>query len=339
MNAEEKRQKKNEYQRNWRAKQKEANQTPSVISKPELNIVLQDIEPLKYKPKKAKPVPLKDSTVNTYVSKLRAFHKRMTGLPISQNVIDAIEGNEYDKKAIKDEFKYLYDRIEYIKENELNAIPNLCKLFTKIVGFVKLIKILTPIKWKIENALEVRRNETTIKEEDLISFDKQDLLQNANKLTDTYEKIMYLLMTLLPTRRLSDYRNMTYGESEGNYYDDDNMYIRDGFTKNKKSIVIKIPNEIVDILPHTGFILGKEYSQPILSRKFATLMEKIYGKQFGASDLRRMYLTHINKLTPSYLERKEVAEQLGHSVEEGMKYSMKIQASLLPAQAQAQDVQ
>lgn len=332
MDAEAKRQKKNEYQRNWRAKNKET--AEGVISKPELSIDLQDIEPLKYKPKKAKAVPLKDSTVNTYVSKLRAFHKRMTGLPLSQNTIDAIEGNEYDKKAIKDEFKYLYDRIEYIKENELNAIPNLCKIFTKFVGFVKLIKILTPIKWKIENALEVRRNETTIKEEDLISFDKQDLLQNANKLTDTYDKIMYLLMTLLPTRRLSDYRNMTYGESEGNYYDDDNMYIRDIATKNKKSIVIKIPNEIIDILPHTGFILGNEYSQPLLSRKFAMLMEQIYGKKFGASDLRRMYLTYINKQTPSYLERKDLADQLGHSVEEGMKYSMKVQAQ---AQAQEQD--
>lgn len=325
MDAEAKRQKKNEYQRNWRAKNKET--VEGVISKPELDIDLQNTEPLKYKPKKAKAVPLKDSTVNTYVSKLRAFNKRMTGLPLSQNIIEAIQGNEYDKKAIKDEFKYLYDRIEYIKENELNAIPTLCKIFTKIVGFVKLIKILTPIKWKIEEALEVRRNESVIKEEDLISFDKQDLLQNANKLTNTYEKIMYLLMTLLPTRRLSDYRNMTYGVGEGNYYDDENMYIRDIATKNKKSIVIKIPTEIVDILPHTGFILGNEYSQPLLSRKFALLMEQIYGKQFGASDLRRMYLTYINKQTPSYLERKDLADQLGHSVEEGMKYSLKVQQS------------
>ena len=325
MDAEAKRQKKNEYQRNWRAKNKGT--AEGVISKPVLDIDLQNTEPLKYKPKKAKAVPLKDSTVNTYVSKLRAFHKRMTGLPLSQNIIDAIEGNEYDKKAIKDEFKYLYNKIEYIKEKELNAIPTLCKIFTKIVGFVKLIKILTPIKWKIETALELRRNESVIKEEDLISFDKQDLLQNANKLTDTYEKIMYLLMTLLPTRRLSDYRNMTYGESNGNYFDDDNMYIRDIATKNKKSIVIKIPTEIVDILPHTGYILGNEYSQPLLSRKFAMLMEEIYGKKFGASDLRRMYLTYINKQTPSYLERKDLADQLGHSVEEGMKYSLKVQES------------
>lgn len=331
MDAEAKRQKKNEYQRNWRAKNKGT--AEGVISKPELSIDLQNTEPLKYKPKKAKTVPLKDSTVNTYVSKLRAFHKRMTGLPLSENVIDAIEGNEYDKKAVKDEFKYLYDRIEYIKENELNAIPTLCKIFTKFIGFVKLIKILTPIKWKIENALEVRRNETTIKEEDLISFDKQDLLQNANKLTDSYEKIMYLLMTLLPTRRLSDYRNMTYGESNGNYYDDENIYIRDIATKNKKSIVIKIPTEIVDILPHTGYILGFEYSQPLLSRKFAMLMEKIYGRQFGASDLRRMYLTIINRSGASYLERRDVADAVGNSVEETVKYSMKIKA-----QAQEQDV-
>lgn len=320
---EEKRRKKAEYQRNWRAKNK--TDTVSIITKPVLQVSLDNTEPLKYKPKRAKKVELKNSSVATYTSKLRAFHKRMTGLLLSQNTIDAIEGGEYDKKALQDEFKYLYEKVEFIKENEMKAIPNLCKVFTKFAGFVKLVKILTPIKRNIETAEEVRRNEAIIGEEDMISFDKNEVLKNALKLTDDYEKIMYLLMMLIPTRRLDDYRTMTFNANKGNYFDDDNMYIKSTDTKNKKSIVIKIPNEIIDIVPRSGYILGYEYSQPAMSVKFASVMQKIYGKKITALDLRRIYLTTINKTAPSYLERKDIADAVGHSVEESIKYSLKVE--------------
>lgn len=325
MDAEEKRRKKTEYQRLWRARQKGTAVVEPVISKPELEVILDDTTPLKYKPKRAKAIPLKQNTINTYVSKLRAFHRRMTGLDLSDDIVNAINGDIYDKKVIQDEFKYLYEKMPYIIEKELKAIPNLCKIFTKITGFVRLIKFLTPIKRSIEMAEGVKRNESTIKQEDMISFDKQDIIENALKLTDDYEKIMYLLMTLIPTRRLDDYRSMTYGKSEGNYYDNEFMYIKDTATKNKKSITIKIPNEIIDIIPHTGYILGYEYSQSALSVKFSSVMEKIYKKKIGATDLRRMYLTTINKSGASYLERKDIADAVGNSIVEGIKYSLKVE--------------
>jgi hypothetical protein len=330
MDIEEKRRKKAEYQRVWRASKKQSEQAIApVIIKPTI-AVNTDTEPLKYKPKKAKKIELKDNTIKTYVSRLRAFHRRMTGLDLSENAIQAINDEEYDKKNIQDEFKYIYQKIEHIIENELSVIPTLCKIFTKITGFVRLIKFLTPIKRSIELAESVRRNETTINEEDLISFDKQQLILNSLKLTDDYEKIMYLLMTLIPTRRLDDYRNMTYGENDGNYFDDENMYIRETNTKNKKSIIIKIPTEIVDILPKSGYILGSEYKQSALSVKFASLMQKVYGKKYGALDLRRMFLTTINRSGVSFNERKEIADAVGNSVVEGIRYSMKV----IPTEAQ-----
>jgi hypothetical protein len=332
MDAEEKRRKKTEYQRQWRARQQGA---VPVISKPPLEVNLDNTAPLKYKPKKAKAVPLKQSTIDGYVSKLRAFHRRMTSLDLSEDIINAINGNEYDKAVIQKEFNYLYEKMPYIIEKELKAIPNLCKIFTKITGFVKLIKFLTPIKRSIEMAEGVKRNESVIKEEDMISFDKNVILENALKLTDDYEKIMYLLMTLIPTRRLDDYRTMTYGVSEGNYYDDENMYIKDTATKNKKSITIKIPTEIVDILPHNGYILGYNYSQSALSIKFSSVMEKLYKKKIGATDLRRMYLTTVNKSGASYIERKDIADAVGNSIVEGIKYSLKVQQA--PQQVQVQD--
>ena len=55
-----------------------------------------------------------------------------------------------------------------------------------------------------------------------------------------------------------------------------------------------------------------------------SLMLKIYGKKFGALHLRRMYLTTINNNSPSFLERKNVADAVANSVQESLKYSLKI---------------
>jgi hypothetical protein len=329
-----KRQKKSEYQRKWRAKKTNQPPVPSILTKPELVIDTNTI-PLKYKPKKAKKIPLKDSSISTYTSKLRAFHLRMTGLPLSQNIIDAIQGNDYDKKAIQDEFKYLFEKTNFIISNETNSIPNLCKVFTKIPGFIKLIKILVPIKRNIELAHSIRRNDTTIHNDDLISFNKPDILLNASKVTDNHDKLLYLLMTLIPTRRLDDYRSMTFGISNGNYFLNDSLYIKDTNTKNKKSITIILPPEILELLQllqsltnndsvDNSFILGRYHSPTSLSRKFSNIMFKLYSKKIGALDLRRMYLTTINKSSPSFIERKAVADAVGHSVEESIKYSLKL---------------
>ena len=97
MNDEEKRLRKNEYQRNLRANKIKPQ---SILVKPDL-VIDTDTTPLHKKPKKAKKSILKDSSIITYTGKLRAFHLRMTGLPLSQDIINAIQGNDYDKKLYK----------------------------------------------------------------------------------------------------------------------------------------------------------------------------------------------------------------------------------------------
>ena len=56
MNEDLKRQKKNEYQRKWRANKASPIPPPSIIHKPDL-VIDTDTIPLKYKPKKAKKLP------------------------------------------------------------------------------------------------------------------------------------------------------------------------------------------------------------------------------------------------------------------------------------------
>ena len=54
-------------------------------------------------------------------------------------------------------------------------------------------------------------------------------------------------------------------------------------------------------------------------------MEKIYKKKYGALDVRRMYLTTINNSVASFNERRDVADAVGHSINESIKYSMQVQ--------------
>jgi hypothetical protein len=295
-----------------------------VISKPDALILDLNTTPLTKKPKRAKKVELKNITINTYTSKLRAFHKRMTGLPLSVDIINAINGDAYDKKAVQAEFKYLYDRIDEIRLKEQKAIANLCKIFTKITGFVRLIKILTPAKKLLEKQDELRRNETTIQQDKLIDFNKETIILNALKLPKVEDRLLYLLMTLIPTRRLDDYRSMTIGKSGGNYYENGRMFISEASTKNKKSIIIATPTEIQELLPSSGNILGKEYSQSALSKHFIKITEAIYNYPITANEMRRMFLTTINNSGASYLQRQEIADAVGNSVSESIKYALKV---------------
>jgi hypothetical protein len=76
---------------------------------------------------------------------------------------------------------------------------------------------------------------------------------------------------------------MSYGPNDGNHFDDDFMYIKDTYTKNKKNISIPIPPDIKHLLPKSGYILGKSYSISALSLKFFIIMKKIYGKKLVLS--------------------------------------------------------
>ena len=132
-------------------------------------------------------------------------------------------------------------------------------------------------------------------------------------------------MTLIPTRRLDDYRTMVIGKTaDGNYYENGVIYIKEGNTKNRQSIAIKIPNEIIDLVPDTGYFLTTQYTQSSLSKRFPVIMEAVYGYKITANELRRIFLTTINEASVSFKERRDIADAVGTSVNETLKYALKV---------------
>ncbi len=162
-----------------------------------------------------------------------------------------------------------------------------------------------------------------------ISFDTANVIENANKIDDVYDKLIYMLLFLMPTRRLYDYRIMRIATKKGdtddmvfNWYYLGKMYINN--TKNKKVMVLDIPNEIISVInklpADTDYIFGKFYNAPTLSRKFAKITNDLYGDPFNAVDVRKLYATYNLKNTGDTKTMKENAHKMGHSMEEHLNY-------------------
>ena len=187
-----------------------------------------------------------------------------------------------------------------------------------------------------KNYVENRSNVVVNKEmTSKISFDTKDVIENANKIDDVYDKLMYMLLFLMPTRRLYDYRITRIATKKGdiddekyNWYYQGKFYINN--TKNKKMMILDVPSEIIAIinqLPYdTDYIFGKLYNAPTLSRRFAKITNDIYGDPFNAVDIRKLYATYNLKTAGDTGDTKTMrdnARKMGHSLDEHLNYAVK----------------
>lgn len=167
-----------------------------------------------------------------------------------------------------------------------------------------------------------------------ISFKKKDILENAEKIDDVYLKLMYLIMFLLPTRRIGELTNMRIAKIDSdvsnnittiilslkNY----NWYWRGSFynnnTKTKTSYINKdIDNEIIELInklpDDTDFIFKYENINAV----FSNLTNSIYNITLTANDVRHLYATY----SVSSGNGKKImndAKLMNHSVEEHCLY-------------------
>jgi hypothetical protein len=181
------------------------------------------------------------------------------------------------------------------------------------------------------------RNDFEINEEEVakISFVKEDVLANAEKIEDINLKILYMLVFMLPVRRLSDYRLTRIAKDEEdlkdekhNWYYNNKIYIN--ITKDKKKIILDIPDEIVSIIKknHLYYIqvsknLIGNYSQPYLSEIFSKLMVQIYDSHFTATNIRKIYASHNLKRAGETGDVKQMLKnqrEMGHTLHEHLQY-------------------
>jgi len=291
----------------------------------------------------AKITKLNDNTIDNYIKSIKAIYPKYNNdKPLNDDaeILKMLNGVKYNSTKLYKQNKYIIDNIKDIATNYPSYLPKLYSIYSRLNGknLKQLREAIYPYMTAYNaNYTENRSNVVVNKEmTSKISFDTANVIENANKIDDVYDKLIYMLLFLMPTRRLYDYRIMRIATKKGdtddmvfNWYYQGKMYINN--TKNKKVMVLDIPNEIINVinkLPlNTDYIFGKFYNAPTLSRKFAKITNDLYGDPFNAVDIRKLYATYNLKTagdTGDMKKYNETAKKMGHSTSENANYSLKI---------------
>ena len=199
---------------------------------------------------------------------------------------------------------------------------------------------------------ETRANKTidatTQKKINVLSFDKDDIISKYNEFKDqlsSNQKIIYVLLTLFPTRRAVDYRKMKVKLSEpqsekkkgyedkNNYYYNKHLYFN--VTKNKKVQRYEISDELENIVrplieskKDGEYLLnknGNQMTQNEMTREIMNTTYKIYGISISAVEIRRLYATYIKEMVKekkiTEQEHREISERMNHKYEENKLYA------------------
>jgi len=293
-----------------------------------------DILPQASIPRKINKQPLKHNTQNNYIFTIKKIHKYYTNEDIKDNddIIKAIRGEPFNYKNVVKQFpyflneRYIYDFIiRWTKQ-----LREVAGIFSRINGFTFFRKRIVPYIDVLNKIQQDKRDATTIDEELKLklSFNPNDILPNLDKLPNNYEKLLYLLLTLIPTRRAHDYRYTKNTSSipddtidkSFNYYFDKHIYIFN--TKNKKFFDLLLPDEIIPYInTQTEFIFGdKLITHDKMSNNIKSIFKKIYGHPYNATLIRRLYATYSREnLTKKQIKLNAIA--MGHSLTENLNYT------------------
>lgn len=280
--------------------------------------------------------PKGEHTKQSYISFIKQFYKRTTGENLNEDndIIKKINEGQYNALKISKQFKDLITD-NYTTDLLKNPyeVNNLYKIFRGIRGFTEILKRLYPYVLEYAKQYEDKRSVAIVEDkEDLnISFDINDINNNIYKLATKTDKIIYGFIFILKGR-LNDLRlikitkdKTDITKADFNYIYQDKIYINN--TKNDKPYIINMPKDFTRLYDENdeGYLLGELIPPSTLSQRLQKITKGLYGKVYTYLNIRHLNATQINNKGASYKERQETSKQAGHSVEQQIKYSYKVE--------------
>jgi len=288
-------------------------------------------------------IPIKQltkSTILTYKNTIKNIYKQYKNkdLPDDNDILKFLDGKnkrQYSIMRIKKDFNFIVENSKDIAEKHFKSINIIYSVFSRLDYGMTAIKnalypyVIAKNKYYQDNRHKIICNQDAINN---ISFETNDVLKNIDKIDNPYDKLLFALLFLLPTRRIHDYRytKIAYKKSqidikEFNWYYQGKIYINN--TKNKKNIVLDLPKHVIDLINNlpddTDYLLGKFYRESTLSNKFVGITKNATGYSFSATDIRKIYSTYNLKKGGNYCDLVANAEKQGHSLMENLKYAIK----------------
>ena len=283
---------------------------------------------------------LNDKTISNYINTIKIIYSKYHNnniLSEDSDIIKLLHSQKYNPKSLLRDNLYIVHNINDIVLNYPSYVPILYNIFSRLNGKnLNIIReTLYPFFISLKDNYNSNRNNIIVNKDivDKISFDKNIVLHLSSSIPDIFDKLIYLLLFLLPTRRLHDYRIARVASKfndvlniDFNWYHQGKLYINN--TKNKDKLILDLPSEIISVindLPYeTDFLLGKSYTEPSLSIKFNKITSSIYGSPFNALDIRKIYASHNLKSNISNGNSNLIsinARNMGHSIQEHLKYA------------------
>ena len=288
-------------------------------------------------------IPIKQltpSTILTYKNTIKNIYKQYKNkdLPDDNDILKFLDGKnkrQYSIMRIKKDFNFIVENSKDIAEKHFKSINIIYSVFSRLDYGMTAIKnalypyVIAKNKYYQDNRHKIICNQDAINN---ISFETNAVLKNIDKIDNPYDKLLFALLFLLPTRRIHDYRytKIAYKKSqldikEFNWYYQGKIYINN--TKNKKNIVLDLPKPVIDLINNlpddTDYLLGKFYSESTLSNKFVSITKNATGYSFTATHIRKIYSTYNLKKGGNYCDLVANAEKQGHSLMENLKYAIK----------------
>lgn len=277
---------------------------------------------------------LKPDTVRLYHITINQVHNHYRHLSIDKDndIIKMLRNEPYDVKSVKKQLEYL--KIEHYVQDLIcrfyRRLDYIAGILSRINGFTKTRRIIVPYIHSYNSKREEKRLNKTI-DDDVrlkLSFNKDDILSNLDKIDNNRDKLIYLLMMLIHTRRAHDYRFVKIInhipddiiDKNFNYYFDKIIYIYN--TKNKRYCEISLPDEIISYIDiNKPFLFGdKLYSSGHISKLIKDIFTKIYDYPYTAVEIRRLCCTNIVH-NGTKKDKINAAKLMGHSVNEQNKYA------------------
>ena len=295
---------------------------------------------------------LSDKSINQYQIIIERLHLKYAGKKFNYNIKNIFENEDVNLlNLILQDMKYLnYKFIQKLKDDYKNEttfktylIPIVKLLsYTDSAKYNKLYRYYASYMINSNNKYEKERNDNYISEENknkiITDFSNETLLNNVEKLDDINDKLIYALYTFIPPRRL-EYSNLYIINKSQKMNNKDNYLVI--YRNNPVKFIFQsyktnrtFGKQEYDIEDKLGKIIKKyiyknklksgdkflQYNEKYLSEVIGKVFNKIYGEKINLNYIRKSYATYINDMKISNNQKELLAEQMGHSLSQSMKY-------------------
>jgi hypothetical protein len=305
---------------------------------------------------------ISQTTLNDYIAKCNIIHRIFTNKILSKSLkvqlINLLNNNDFDEPLILSQMTYINNDIEatintlrthYKNDNTLKNYINILVVITSHLKTLNksIYQTLTKLNIYLNEVITDKRKENKINNEDenkIIDLEPSTILQNINKLDNINDKLIYVLYSLFPARRLEWRLTKIILDETTNINDVKYNYL---ILKNGKYQIIfnnyktattygrqifnidndRLTNILNDYIIKSKLLNGdflfslrtnkkKEISQSNFSSLISNVFKKVYNIPISVRFLRMSHITSYLLKNPTIKEIELLAYKMGHSKDE-----------------------